>query len=254
MKWSRKYQGVTAFVGMPGSGKTYGLAQVAKRAMDRGEVVYSNAGFEVAGTRVLHDWEEFVAIPTESEDGCVKRERSEGCEHGALWLPTTIVWDELPLYFNARKWSEFPDGMLYALTQIRKDGRKLYYSSIDEMMIDTTIRRVTFWYWHCRAVSSRLLRRSLWPPESFRKARQRPFSREWVRVRDDVAALYDTTRKVELPERVRARYMGDVATNGSPSRSEGRRASRRGPEGDTGTRPESVAPGGSEAAERALSG
>ncbi|MCA1726981.1 MAG: hypothetical protein LC722_04840 [Actinobacteria bacterium] len=206
-----KYQGVTAYVGMPGSGKTYGLAQQADRALRRGSIVYSNAGFEVVGSRVLHDWQDFAELVQESEDGCRKLaavypSRSDVCEHGYPWLEVVVVWDELPLYFNARRWTDFPDGMLYQLTQVRKVGIRLYYSAIHEEMVDVTLRRLTFWFWHCRAVTGRVLRRSLYPPDQFRKAKTKPYRREWVFVRESVAALYDTTRKVELPERVRSRY------------------------------------------------
>jgi len=176
-----RYQGVTAFVGMPGSGKTYSLAMVGKRAMERGERVVCNAGFDLQGAEVMSTFDEFASL--------------EG--------PVTVVWDELPLYFNSRKWSEFPDAMLYKFTQIRKDGIRLYYSAIHEMMIDTNIRRVTFWYWHCRAISGRLLVRKLYPPEEFRRAKAKARAREFMWLKDEVAALYDTDRKVSLPQKAR---------------------------------------------------
>jgi len=179
----RKYEGVTAFVGMPGSGKTYALAKLGTEALKRGERVVSNAGFDLAGSEVLSTFDDFAAL--------------EG--------PVTVVWDELPLYFNARKWAEFPDSMLYKFTQIRKDGIRLYYSAIHESMIDVNIRRVTFWFWHCRAVTSRFLRRELYPPEVFRKSDQKPYRREWLYVTSDVTDTYDTLRKVELPTTLRRR-------------------------------------------------
>lgn len=193
MKRRGKYQGITAFVGMPGSGKTYGLAQVGVRALAAGERVVCNAGFDLKGAETMSTFDEFAAL--------------EG--------PVTVVWDELPLYFNARKWAEFPDSMLYKLTQIRKDGIKLYYSTIHEMMIDTTIRRITFWFWHCNAITGRYLRRSLWPPEEFRKAKQKPVRREFVVVKDEVAALYDTHGKVALPQKVRERVKAGVPEEAS---------------------------------------
>lgn len=129
---------------------------------------------------------------------------------GTPGQPTVIVWDELPLYFNARKWAEFPDAMLYKFTQIRKDGLQLYYSAIHEAMIDVNIRRVTFWYWRCRAITGRVLYRTLWPPEEYRKAGQRARRRETVIVRESVAGAYDTTRHVALPVRIRERVARGV--------------------------------------------
>ena len=182
MGWSR-FQGVTAFVGMPGGGKSYGLAEMAHRAMDRGLPVWCNSGFNIRGARVLTSFDEFAAVTG----------------------PGLIVWDELPLYFSARRWQDFPDGMLYKFSQIRKDGLRLAYSTIHEDMVDVNVRRITFWYWHCWAVTGRLLRRTLWPPQEFRKARARPYRREFVWVRRSIADLYDTWGKVDTPQKVAER-------------------------------------------------
>lgn len=179
--WSAPYSGVTAFTGMPGSGKSYGLIEVANRTMKRGEMpVYANAGFTIQGvTRYIEDWEDFVSI--------------QG--------PAVIVWDELPLFFAARKWQDFPDGFLYKLTQIRKDGLRLYYSTIDEHLVDINLRRCTFWWWKCRPVTARILMRRLYPHDAYRARDQKPFRTEWVFVRPAIADLYDTGGKIALPER-----------------------------------------------------
>jgi hypothetical protein len=193
MKKQPKYQGVTGFVGMPGSGKTYSLARIGLDAMKRGERVVCNAGFDLAGAETMATFDEFAAL--------------EG--------PVTVVWDELPLYFNARKWAEFPDAMLYKLTQIRKDGIRLYYSAIHELMIDTTIRRITFWFWHCRALTGRMLFRALYPPQEFRKAASKPYRRKLYVVRDEVASAYDTFGKVKLPKKIRERVGAGVPEEGT---------------------------------------
>lgn len=189
----RKYQGVTAFVGFPGSGKTYSLAAIGAKAIAKGETVYCNRGFDLEGAVVLQSFEQFSDV-----------------EHGIM------LWDELPLYFNARKWAEFPDSMLYKFTQIRKDGVKLFYSAIHENMIDTNIRRVTFWSWHCRAITSRYFVRALLPGPEMRRPDDRARHRELVRVRMEVASLYDTTRKVELPKKLRERLEREQAEREAP--------------------------------------
>jgi hypothetical protein len=185
-----RYNGVTAFVGMPGSGKTYSLAQIGLKAMSQGKRVVCNAGFDLRGAEVLSTFDDFAAL--------------EG--------PVTVVWDELPLYFNARKWSEFPDSMLYKFTQIRKDGIQLYYSAIHEQMIDVNIRRITFWFWHCRAYPFGVLARSMWPPEQFRKAKQKPMRRKLSVLDTRVTDAYDTYRKVEIPSSARERIQASRAS------------------------------------------
>lgn len=181
---SRRYQGVTAFVGMPGSAKTYALTEVCMRAQRRGLTVWANAGYEPAGARVIRSFEDFTAITG----------------------PAVICFDELPLYFNARKWAEFPDALLYKLSQIRKDGLELYYTAIHEQMVDVTLRRITFWYWQCRALPLGFFARSLWPPETFRRKMERPFRRELFRLRRPVLEAYDTMAKVAVVQKTAERY------------------------------------------------
>jgi len=177
----KTYNGVTAFVGMPGSGKTLALASIGAKAMARGERVVCNAGFDLQGAERLSTFDEFASL--------------EG--------PVVVVWDELPLYFNARKWSEFPDSMLYKFTQIRKDGIQLYYSAIHEQMIDVNIRRITFWFWQCRNLGFGWCIKRCYPPEQFRKATQKPYRTSLYRIKPAIYELYDTYQKVELPKKLR---------------------------------------------------
>lgn len=179
----RRYTGVTAFVGLPGSGKSYSLVDQALRAQKRGLPVYANAGFEVEGAIPIRSFMEFA--------------RLEG--------PAVVVWDELPLYFSARKWADFPDGMLYKLTQIRKDSIELYYSTIHEMLVDSVLRRLTFTWVECRHMGGRLIRRTWWPPREFRTERNiGPYHREIIWMRKRVMNAYDTMGRVEVhsPERL----------------------------------------------------
>jgi hypothetical protein len=209
---NEKYQGVTGFIGPPGGGKTYALAEVGARALGRGERVISNEGFDLLGSEVLALFEDFAAVAvycTANDHLQQEHPRVATCPDGHPWVPVTVLWDELPVFFNARKWGEFPDGMLYKFTQIRKDGIRLYYSSIDEGMIDTNIRRITFWYVHCRARTGRWLTRAKYPPHVFRKASAKPYARRSVWVRDSIAAMYDTLGKVQPPAKVRERLAAE---------------------------------------------
>jgi hypothetical protein len=178
----RHYNGVTAFVGLPGSGKTYSLAKVGLDAMARGRTVWANVDHTMeqpwlAGARPFASFDEFAQIPNDA----------------------VIVWDELPLFVNARKWQDFPDGLLYRLTQIRKDGLELYFSTIDWRMVDVNVRRITFWTWECEHVIGRLHRRVLWPPEERRKKDDRPRRRELMLIRSSIGDAYDTLGKVSAP-------------------------------------------------------
>jgi len=197
---TRKYAGVRAYVGMPGSGKTYALAEAGVRALRRGRPVWVNAGFDLEGANKFSSFEEFCNI-------------QEGL----------VLWDELPIYVNARKWQEFPDGLLYKYTQIRKDQVELRYSAMAEEMVDATVRRVTYWYTNCWHVGGRLLGRETLPPQSFRRAGRRG-RREFTLMRSSVMGAYNTFGKVSAPpaltgkqqERFKAQWVG-----ASPERSDG---------------------------------
>jgi hypothetical protein len=175
-KPGKAYQGVTALTGMPGSGKTYSLAQIGLEALGRGERVYCNAGFDLEGCEVYSSMQELIDL--------------EG--------PAVILIDEAPLYFNARKWQEFPDGFLYRLTQIRKDGFQLYYTSISWEMVDVNLRRMTFWVWECESLTSKRFRRHRFPAQERRQKDERPRERHRVRINPAVCAAYDTFGKVAV--------------------------------------------------------
>lgn len=195
------YRGVTAYVGLPGSGKSYGLVQRAYREFqkDNPRPVFVNAGFNVRGAYSFRSFDEFLEIP----DGAI------------------VLWDELPLYVSSRRWQDFPDGLLYRLTQIRKDGLELHYSTIDWGMVDKNVRNITFWVWECEQRSARMLKRRKFPPEHRRRKDERPRRTEYVRLNEDVLALYDSYSKVATTSKGRgtsnqktAELWGGVAVDG----------------------------------------
>lgn len=181
----RRYVGPVCFSGLPGSGKTYSLVAEGVRASRAGRCVFVNAGFDFAlaldcphcgGRHEFRSFDEFVAIP-----------------RGA-----TVLFDEAPLYFSARRWQEFPDGAFYRLTQIRKHDLRLFYSAIDFDMVDVNLRRLTFAVWQCRSVTARLLFRTLHGVR-LGKEEVKPRRREFVFVRASVASLYETLGTVAVP-------------------------------------------------------
>jgi len=176
----RGYQGVTAYVGLPGSGKTYTLTDVACRALLAGREVWTNRGYEVSigglSSKTFASFDDFLSIPNDA----------------------VICWDELPLFVNARKWQEFPDGLMYRLTQIRKDSLELHYSAIDWLMVDANVRRITFWVWECNRLGLGVHRRAMYPPEERRRKDERPRQRELFRIRPHIAASYDSWSKVAV--------------------------------------------------------
>lgn len=169
------YRGVVGATGLPGSGKSYFLVEKALEAQERGIPVWSNAGFDVKGTRTINSFRDFVEI--------------QG--------PAVVVFDELPLFFNARKWQTFPDGMLYKLTQIRKDRVELYYSTIHERMVDAVLRMLTFEWVRCRIIAGRILQRTHQAPEELGG---HVYERRYTWIKKRVIEAYDTMGKVAVAD------------------------------------------------------
>lgn len=196
------YRGVVGAVGLPGSGKSYYLVEKALEGLRRGIPVYSNAGFDVAGTERIESFRDFVSIKG----------------------PARIVFDELPLFFNARKWQSFPDGVLYKLTQIRKDRVELYYSAIHPAMVDKVLRMLTFEWVHCRKIAGRLVVRVHKAPEELGSI---IYERRFMLLRRKVWEHYDTYAKVavadsSLPDRVSdERFVLPEDSGGNPAQNGG---------------------------------
>lgn len=197
----RPFRGVTAFVGLPGSGKTYSLAEVGVGYQAKGWDVWCNKGFDLVGAQVYSSFEELAAIRG----------------------PAAVLIDEAQLFFNSRRWQEFPDGFLYSLTQVRKLELHLYFTALRWGSIDVNLREMTFWVWECEQKMSfrgaRFVRRRL-PPEQVRKKDERPADTHHVRVRREIASYYDTMGTVAVGQG-RARRDRDGERWALPSVSEG---------------------------------
>jgi hypothetical protein len=171
------YKGITAFVGLPGSGKSYSMVEQIVKDLKNGRQVYVNQGFEVHGCNTYRNFEEMFVVPPGS----------------------SIYVDEAPVYFNSRRWSEFPDALMYRFNQIRKDDLRLYWSAQHESRADVVLRQLTAQFWQCRAITSRIFIRALWAPEDFRKSAEKPLRRQMKFVKKRFFEMYDTNAKVAVP-------------------------------------------------------
>lgn len=187
---------MTALLGMPGSGKTATLAEVGVGYRAKGWDVWSNSGFDFGmmtgdpQCHVYNSFDELAAIPG----------------------PACILIDEAQLYFNARRWQDFPDGFLYRLSQVRKDGVHLFYTTLFWDMIDKNLRSMTYNVWECEAGFRRghFVRRR-YPPLERRTKDQRPFEKQRVKVALPIVAMYDTYAKVAVAPKTKVRERDSAA-------------------------------------------
>jgi hypothetical protein len=217
------YNGVTGFVGPPGSGKTYSMTERLVQRLLEGWRVFTNAGFEVVIHKDACKYPETVSAYHDER----RRERQErlprrarrphSCDctprserlfsvEEAMTVPdgSAVGFDEFQMAVNSRKSSEFPRGLLYRVSQVRKDDIELYWSSQREMAVDVNIRGVTFFVQRCRRLGRLpLFIRSTWPPIDHVKSDDRPLASKLYRIKRQVFRAYDTFAKVyAAPETV----------------------------------------------------
>lgn len=181
------FQGVTAFCGAPGSGKTLFLTEAAMR-------------MKMQGARVLTN---MMELPFEDDHFATFDELTrlviETAEIPFDERPWTVVCvDEAPSWANARKWEDFSDGFFYILQQIRKFKIIMYFSCIKWMQVDANLRRQCYMVWECYRVRNRFVR-ELWPPEDERTEFDRPSKRIRKRPRDGELDAYDTGQIIHAP-------------------------------------------------------
>lgn len=71
--------------------------------------------------------------------------------------PVVVAWDEMQNDFKTTNFKDFPDDLLRRLTQVRKgNGLLLLYTTQDFKGIDSTLRKITFYFNECRTFKGRL--------------------------------------------------------------------------------------------------
>lgn len=170
--------GVTAYVGLHGSGKTYHLAEVGLDASRQGRKVYNNFGLEVPGAIPVLTWGDVLAV----RDG-------------------VLLIDEMGVLAPARAWAKFPPALTLVWTQARKMGLDIHYSTQSLDYVDKYIREVTGAVVACSAWGFggevKLFSRRRYHGWEYGKSKARS---QWGfrRPKPDVYGAYDTMRMIDL--------------------------------------------------------
>jgi len=168
---------ITSYVGLPGSGKTYGLVLEALKSIKQGRKVYSNFDIAIDGIVRIKGFSDLVKV----RDGLV-------------------ILDELNLWFPSRLWQSIPPEILSLWAQSRKRGIDLVYSTQHLDRVDKVIREVTNYIIRCNSISIFGLQffiYSTYQPEDWDKQSRKSLGRRIVRFRQSVANLYDTYQIIE---------------------------------------------------------
>ena len=168
---------ITAYVGLPGTGKTYGLVLEALKGIKQERKVYSNFDIAIDGIVRIKGFSDLVKV----RDGLV-------------------ILDELNLWFPSRLWQSIPPEILSLWAQSRKRGIDLIYSTQHLDRVDKVIREVTNYVIRCNSVSLFSLQffiYTTYQPEDWDKQNRRSLGRRIVLFRQSVASLYDTYQIIE---------------------------------------------------------
>lgn len=168
---------ITAYVGLPGSGKTYGLVLEALKHLKHNKNVYSNFDIKIQGVTRIYGFTDLLKI-----------------RHGVVLL------DELNLWFPSRLWNKIPPDILSLWAQSRKRGIDVYYSTQHLDRVDKIIREVTNYVIRCNVITIfglQLFLYSCYQPEDWNKEKRRALFRKVIRFRQSVASLYDTYQIIE---------------------------------------------------------
>jgi len=179
---------IKIITGLPGSGKTYVLAKIAKQYLEEGRNVYSNFWLDW-NEKNLKYWTKLDDL-TNIQDG-------------------VILMDEAQVYFNSRSWSELDTKFQYKLQQHRKDGLDIWGTVQHEARIDVVMRELISEFYKChRIIGSKEDTKYPWGmiwvssfyPEDLKAKTKTSNWNRIVFINKAICAFYNTLKKIEIPE------------------------------------------------------
>jgi hypothetical protein len=175
--------GIEAYIGRPGSGKSYTLTERAIRESRRGRDVFAN--YPIKGCYTFRP-DQLLDLP-----------------------PGLIVIDEAHLWFPARMALKLPPSWLAMLSQTRKNGWDLLWAAQHETRCDRVLRDVSSWFWLCSAWFSSnghpvLFKATSYEPEFFRNPKRRNVT-TWKLFDQKTANAYNTFERLEVAEHAQSK-------------------------------------------------
>jgi len=177
--------------GLPGNGKTFYLAKLAKEAIDLGTPIWVNFKLNTSSP-LVHYYNDPMDL--------LKAERGK------------IFMDEAQIYFNSRKWESLDERVQYKLQQHRHDGLDLIGAVQSAARIDVLFRELVAEWVMCRKlIASAEMAKHPWgvvmvtpmDPQSMKEdlpKRQGLPSFFWLG--KNIANFYDTLEKIPIPEKI----------------------------------------------------
>jgi len=170
---------IVAYVGLPGSGKTYSMAQSMLAEHARGRHIFAN--FPLKGARGFTDLKQVL-----------------GVRKGIIGA------DELNVLCPSRLWRNIPTEYMMLWTQSRKLGIDFWYTTQSFHRVDVSIRSITNFVWYHKRVFGRWHRAYLYDGTDFERGRTRkPLRVKNIWLKKSVWEKYDTGAIINPAEHVR---------------------------------------------------
>lgn len=173
---------IEGYVGRPGAGKTYMLTKRLLKIADGGRPVYANYHINHPNVTFFNPLD-LMDLP-----------------------PGVVALDEAHLYFPARGALKLPMSWLAMMSQTRKRGWDIFYTTQHENRLDRVVRDITNLMWLTRAIGSGetpwWFAAYAYEPEYFRKPK-RAMLRSYSRFDRKIAAAYDTYETIEEAEHLK---------------------------------------------------
>lgn len=157
---------IEAYVGVPGSGKSYMLVKRGLEALARGKRIYANFGF--VRENVYHYLRRRHRLP--HREAVLRADSIQEIRDYKDLLSVfegLLLFDEAHMWFNAREYRLFPTEVLGFWSQHRKVGVDVLLATQRYGSVDTMIRDLVAHVWWARPAPL-WLKLFLWPKHRWR--------------------------------------------------------------------------------------
>lgn len=166
---------ITAYIGLPGSGKTYLMSMDILEAMKR-RSRQAWVNFPLAGAHYFDDFRQIQQV-------------TKGI----------IAADELNALAHAHDWHNLDEKLLTLWTQSRKLGIDFWYTTQGFHMVNNQIRYLTNWVWVCRRLFGGLHVAEKLDACDVERDRKRPkiYAKRYFYIRPAIFSKYDTYFRIK---------------------------------------------------------
>jgi zona occludens toxin (predicted ATPase) len=177
---------IVAYVGLPGSGKTYLMSRDLIKEMAHKRKVWSN--YPLKGARRFDDLKQVLNV-----------------RRGV------IAADELQMIAPSRLFRQLPTSYFALWTQGRHMGIDLWFTCQNFHRVDVSIRGVTNFVWVCKRVFGKIHKAELFDADDIERERMRakPLKKRWFIESKRVYRIYDTMHMVKPPEHLNMRNLDE---------------------------------------------